>query len=82
MITPEDDADADKPSGAAEGSGEDGKKASDAASCSAEIPKNGIIPPPYDEKLTEKQKEALRSIKPVDNALVDRHKEGYWRGSV
>jgi len=49
---------------------------------STEIPVNGIIPPQYDSNLTEQQREAFRSVMPADKTLVDRHKEGYWRGLV
>mmetsp|Transcript_43794 Transcript_43794/g.95597 ORF Transcript_43794/g.95597 Transcript_43794/m.95597 type:complete len:137 (+) Transcript_43794:1021-1431(+) len=47
-----------------------------------EIPKNGIIPPPFDENLSDAQREAFRAVVPEDKTLIDRHREGYWRGLV
>jgi hypothetical protein len=44
--------------------------------CAIAPPKDGVIPPKYDDKLSDQEKESFRSIKPIDNMLVDRHKEG------
>lgn len=46
------------------------------------MPKNGIIPPPFDPNMSESEKAAFRAVIPADNTLIDRHSEGYWRGLV